>query len=156
MEKFRFFQALEMTILKLQSKKRGADQTPLTPRIPIEDFSDYLRRFLCIARQQNIIVIMVGLCAAREYIEAMSAFAEANDLSSIDFFKLIETSTLENDPHPEIRALTAQYLTIYGRALLDQERSFYFLFPDRCHPNALGHKALADALVDILGEKILP
>lgn len=156
LERFRFFQAFEMVLLKTHTKQRATESKPLTPRIPLDDFSEYLMEFLCMARHHNIRLIMAGLCASKAYIDTMTSFAEKNSVDHIDFLDMIDTYPIENKNNSWMQSYVDHHIKIYGETLLDKDKSLNFLFPDRCHPNALGHKALALEMAKLLNEGVNP
>ena len=65
LERFRFFQALEMLVTKVLNTKKIPPPS-LTPRIPLNEYTDYLTYFQKLTREYHIKFIMIGLCVSKE------------------------------------------------------------------------------------------
>ena len=90
------------------------------------------------------------MCVESDYVEKMAQIAQREVIPYIDFYELI--SHLSENPetipfHADERRL---YESIYSKAVLSRTPTFYMLFPDGCHPNPTGHRALAKQLMTMV------
>jgi hypothetical protein len=139
-----------MMILRLRPVSVETKST--LPREPLPDFEDYLQEFIDLARNNEIKLIAVGICAGRDYVDKLISVARNGNIAHIDFYEVIDDNVHNLSMVPFSDTELALYRGIYTREVLEQDPTLYLLFPDKCHPNPTGHRILALALRDRINE----
>ena len=85
----------------------------------------------------------------------MVLFSETNGIDHINFFDSINRYCSIVHKDASLKPFLNDYIKIYGKDILEDDQSLYFLFPDKCHPNALGQKILAMEIENFFNSSLL-
>jgi lysophospholipase L1-like esterase len=117
--------------------------------VPLDAYRANLQRMITAAERAGARAALVSICASEEHRTAMAAVAERRGVPMIDAGRLF----LDNVEAIKAGRLHAdalkRYEERYGRA--EMERNWrLFLTSDGCHPHEVGHRLIADALVEAI------
>lgn len=101
------------------------------------------------ARTAGIPIVLLGQCTRGRPAEVMAEVASETQTPHLDATHLLETqipALREDERFAAHRNATRER---YGPEL-DANPIWLAFLPDRCHPNALGHQLVADALADLV------
>ena len=94
----------------------------------------------------------ISICNGGEYRDVAKQTAKSAHIPFYDFPEIFKPYLSKvHDLFPE-KFVT--YFEAYGK-ILEKETQLVFLFPDLCHPNAIGHGLMANALFEGLEGEIL-
>mgnify|MGYP003964281783 FL=1 len=94
----------------------------------------------------------ISICNGWEYRDVAKQTAKSAHIPFYDFPEIFKPYLSKvHDLFPE-KFVT--YFEAYGK-ILEKETQLVFLFPDLCHPNAIGHGLMANALFEGLEGEIL-
>ena len=94
----------------------------------------------------------ISICNGWEYRDVAKQTAKSAHIPFYDFPDIFKPYLSKvHDLFPE-KFVT--YFEAYGK-ILEKETQLVFLFPDLCHPNAIGHGLMANALFEGLEGEIL-
>lgn len=101
------------------------------------------------ARAAQVPLVLLGQCTRGKPAQLMADVARETGTPHLDAVRLLEKSLpmlLEDQRFAAHREASRER---YGSEL-DANPIWLAFLPDRCHPNALGHQLVADALADIV------
>ncbi len=144
--KCRFFNLMEILLMKLTPDHDGSQERLPTTRIPMGAYERDLNRFIDLARKNDIRLVLIGMCANRAYVKKMVSIALDQQVPHINFYDLIQAASNHPDTIPFNVGEKEAYRGVYPEKMLETVPSLYMTFPDECHPNPTGHRMLAHAL----------
>lgn len=107
-----------------------------------------MEEFLTLADQHHIPVILIGLCAGPDYIAEAAKIAQARLLPYVNFYEIVNSSSTHLEEIPFLPGEIDLYNSVFGEDLLKSDPAYFFLFPDKCHPNPTGHRLLAEEIME--------
>ena len=114
-----------------------------------------IRAAVATARGAGIPIVLVGNCTRAEPAKLMGDVASELGVPHLDATALLDglLPALATDERysDQRRAMRARY----GAAELEARPFLLAFLPDHCHPNAFGHRLIADALTEVVA-KALP
>lgn len=128
----------------------GTDR--LVNRVPVEEYRKNLGIIFETIKGQGGNPIFVSICNFKDYASAALELSNAGDIPFIDFIEQVRP-LLDNIPRrfPE---KFMRYFDAYGEKMEENE-IYSVLFPDGCHPNAIGHRLLGEILFEVLNRNSL-
>lgn len=124
----------------------GAEGGPREAFVTPDEYGRNLEEIVGRAVERGARVVFLGLCCPRDYLAKMTAVGGRTNSPAIDgmYVLLDELDRVQAGlAYPE---LARHYEDLYGRELLKERRVLY-VTSDTCHPNVLGHRILAEALM---------
>ncbi len=112
-------------------------------RVSLEEYQENLDAIFQTILQNEGKPQFISICNGENYRKVAEQTAEALNIPFFNFpenFKPYLSKV--HDIHPE-KFVT--YFEAYGK-LIEKEPQLAFLFPDFCHPNAIGHRLMAEIL----------
>lgn len=152
--KLKLFNLMEKLLMHIKPEDEPKPQLQQARRIPITQYPTYVQDFIELARKNDIRLVVVGMCAGRQYVETLKTIAQRENVPMVDFYDLVEQAVSVPGAIPFGPGEEAMYRKIYPEALLKARPSFYLTFPDECHPNPTGHRLLAARLAAIIDDTI--
>lgn len=108
------------------------------------------RESVTLARRAGVPIVLVANCVRGTTAAVLASVAQETGAPYLDATALVEAAIprIASDPAFEAdrRALTARY----GAARLAKEPRLHGFLPDLCHPNATGHRLIAEALAPLV------
>ena len=153
MGRFKFFQLLEMIIQDLCHDDATVSSNVL--REPLPDYVHYLQEFIGLAEHVETKLIMIGMCARKDYVDQMISVAKENSIPYISFHDVVRHHTADLTKIPFSDCEMEMYQSVYKGDVAERDPSLYLLFPDKCHPNPTGHRVLALAVMQEINRKKL-
>ena len=126
------------------------DKKILESRVSIEDYRKNLESSVFDIKAKGAKPILVSVCNISKYRNQMREVAVSQSVKFLNFPAMFEPylSTV----HDRFPDLFVTYFEAYGKNMEDNPM-LAFLFPDRCHPNEIGHDLMAQALFKTLRNK---
>ncbi|RIK94616.1 MAG: hypothetical protein DCC71_23445 [Proteobacteria bacterium] len=109
-----------------------------------------LRAAVELARGAGVPIVLVGQCTRGEPAAVMARVARETATPHLDATALLEARVHEIATGDRFRAHRGELSERYGRAELEAHPGLLAFLPDGCHPNALGHQLVAEALADVV------
>jgi hypothetical protein len=151
----RAYETLEAWILV--ARRRLEPPPPLDPRNAAHrNIPSYavaggnVRDAVAAARRAGVPIVLVGNCTRAEPAKLMGDVARELGVPHLDATALLDdavAAVATNERYSDQRrAMRARY----GDAELEAHPFLLAFLPDHCHPNAFGHRLIADALTDVV------
>ena len=153
LEQLRFFQLLEVLVSRFRPVTKEIVQG--MPRESIEDFEEYVNEAIDIIQEKKIHLILVGLCASQPYLDKLESIANEHAIAHVVFNDLVDSTLHDLERVPIIAREYEMLKDVYKKNELADDPSLHLLFPDKCHPNAIGHGVLAHKLYSLILEENL-
>ncbi|MBN2399713.1 MAG: hypothetical protein JXI33_05160 [Candidatus Aminicenantes bacterium] len=119
------------------------------PVASIFEFTQNLQAIIEQARRHHTRVAFLSLCCPIDYWETMSKVARENDLPFIDGMNVLIRGVEPVSTGKRFPEMAAALRTLMGSRALSRIPMLYTT-SDTCHPNAIGHRLLADEIYDRL------
>lgn len=119
------------------------------PVASIAEFTQNLQAIIEQARQHHARVAFLSLCCPVDYWETMAKVARENGLPFIDGMNVLIRGVEPVRAGKRFPEMAAALRTLMGSRALSQMPMLYTT-SDTCHPNAIGHRLLADEIYDRL------
>ena len=121
-------------------------------RVSLEEYQKNLGVIFQEILQRGGKPYFISICNGGEYRDVAKQTAKSAHIPFYDFPDIFKPYLSKvHDLFPE-KFVT--YFEAYGK-ILEKETQLVFLFPDLCHPNAIGHGLMANALFEGLEGEIL-
>lgn len=118
-------------------------------RVALEDYQENLRYVFQGIRQKKGRPIFVNVCNEGEYFKVAERLSQSLNIPFFDFpvqmlpyLNRVIAGEIESEKYKA-------YWNSYG-SLMEKDRLMTVLFPDRCHPNAIGHYLMGKIIFDQL------
>ena len=112
--------------------------------------ADNVRSAVELARAAGVPLVLLGQCTRGEPAAVMAAVANETGAPHLDATALLDASLDAMTTDERFAALRETQRERYGSAELERHPRWLAFLPDACHPNAFGHRLVADALADVL------
>jgi lysophospholipase L1-like esterase len=121
-------------------------------RVPLNQYRKNFETLIEEIRNKGAKPLWVSVCNFAEYQDAAIQTAGDKKITFFNFPSALEPflSTV-HDLFPD---LFVTYFEAYGEEM-ELDPMQVFLFPDRCHPNEIGHGLMAEVLFKVMQEEIL-
>ena len=121
-------------------------------RVSLEEYQKNLGEIFQEILQRGGKPLFISVCNGGVYRDVAKQTAKSAHIPFYDFPEILKPYLSKvHDLFPE-KFVT--YFEAYGK-ILEKETQLVFLFPDLCHPNAIGHGLMANALFEGLEGEIL-
>lgn len=130
----------------IESRARMKERSGIC-RVPENDYMKNLEEFIDLSRKHNAKPIILTICVPDQYVEAARQAASAKGAPFIDTRELFKGTPSQFELNPEYEE---QYEIARNRLGEENINKYPFLLftNDGCHPNALGHKIISDAIYE--------
>jgi lysophospholipase L1-like esterase len=108
-----------------------------------------VRAAVALARDAGVPIVLLGQCTRGEPARVLAQVARETGTPHLDARALLEARVPELATDARWAAHREAMRERYG-AELDANPGWLAFLPDRCHPNALGHRLVAEALAPIV------
>jgi lysophospholipase L1-like esterase len=114
-------------------------------RVPLKQYRENLEALVEGVREKGGRPVFVSVCNFAEYRDTVQQTAEDKKIPFLNFPAELEPylSTV----HDRFPDLFVTYFEAYGEGM-EANPMLAFLFPDRCHPNEIGHSLMAEVLFE--------
>ena len=120
-------------------------------RVPLTQYRENLEALVEGVREKGGKPVFVNVCNPTAYQGAAKETIENKKIPFFNFPPVLKPylSTI----HDRFPDLFVTYFEAYGEGMED-DPMLAFLFPDRCHPNEIGHSLMAEVLFETLKREI--
>jgi len=149
LERFLFFKLFKSFWVSARVPlANGTDR--LVNRVSVEEYRENLIKIFEAIKNRGGETVFVSICNVKEYASAAKELSHASDIPFIDFLNQVRPF-LDEIPRrfPE---KFMRYFDAYG-VKMEENEIYAVLFPDGCHPNAIGHHLLGEILFEFLERK---
>jgi len=115
-----------------------------------------LRSVVDLARGHGVPIVLVGQCTRGEPAAMMANIARTTDTPYLDATALLDGSIEAMMTEERFADLRGTQRERYGSEDLERHSKWLAFLPDTCHPNAVGHQLVADALADVIAGVLPP
>ena len=119
-------------------------------RVPPEQYRENLEALVEGVRRKGGRPVLVSVCNVAEYQNIAKQTAEIKKVPFFDFPSALEPYL--PTVHDRFPDLFVTYFEAYGEGM-EADPKLAFLFPDRCHPNEIGHSLMAEVLFEAFKEE---
>lgn len=149
---FRTYRLMRKIILSLfnpfdRQQKQESDREPEVPMVTMAEFSRNLENIIDRGQETGFKTVLLGLCCPIDYLAKMSAVARRRNVPMMDGMYLMLQNLNAVQQNPEFREQIAGLESLFGRPVLEKNR-ILLVTSDSCHPNAIGHRLIAEALAE--------
>jgi len=130
----------------------SGEHADILRRVPLPAYRENLRALVAAARAHDVPVILVSVgCFTEEYRRALVEVAEYEGVPGLDMSPLLFAQIPEIKTAERFAACRNQLIKRLGKETLDGSPDGWLWFStDFGHPNACGHRVIAEALVPIV------
>ncbi len=121
-------------------------------RVSLEDYHKNLDAIFKEVRQRGGKPHFISICNNGPYRDVAEQVAISAQIPFYDFPEIFNPYL--SNVHDLFPEKFVTYFDAYGK-LMEKKTQLAFLFPDLCHPNAIGHGLMANAIFERLEGKIL-
>ena len=120
-------------------------------RVPLEQYRENLESLIEGVKLQGARPLFVNVCNPETYQDSAEQIAKNKKIPHVNFPSALKPylSTV-HDRFPE---LFVTYFEAYGE-FMEDDPMLAFLFPDRCHPNEIGHGLMAEIIFQAIKKDI--
>ncbi len=130
--------------------KRALDHTEGL-RVPLSQYRENLEALVEGVREKGGNPVFVNVCNPTAYRDAAKETIENKKIPFFNFPSVLKPYL--SSIHDRFPDLFVTYFEAYGEGMED-DPMLAFLFPDRCHPNEIGHSLMAEVLFETLKGEI--
>jgi lysophospholipase L1-like esterase len=134
------------------------DAANVTRRVPALEFADNLRAMVAAAREHGARVILLSVgSVTEEYRQAPLVVARGENIPAVNAFPLLFSKVEKIQVEPEFAGCREKILDWLGRDTIERSQGGWLWFStDFAHPNACGHRIIADALAPLAESLLAP
>ena len=116
--------------------------------------AENVRAAVRIARAAGVPIVLLGECTRGEPAQILAATAREMGVPHLDATALLDEALPDLATAERWGDHRLAMRKRYGDAELEAHHGWLAFLPDRCHPNALGHRLVADALADVAADAL--
>ncbi|HTF35302.1 MAG TPA: GDSL-type esterase/lipase family protein [Myxococcota bacterium] len=152
----RAYETLEAWIARL---RRADGEHPATNVRNVASYAEASANIgdaIQIARQAGVPLVLVANCVRGPVAEVVARVARETGTPYLDATALVDAAVPQIAQDPAFAADRERLAQRYGAEALAANPALYGFLPDRCHPNRIGHRVIADALGEIVARAAGP
>lgn len=144
----RFFETLDAWIAHLRSRRPGP---PVKRNVAsYAEAEQNVRSVVALARESGVPLVLVANCVRGPAAAVLERVATETRTPYLDATRLVEEAVPRIQTEPAFAADRAALAARYGKERLAQNPALHGFLPDLCHPNAVGHRLIGEALADLV------
>jgi lysophospholipase L1-like esterase len=116
--------------------------------------AENVRAAVATARAANVPIVLVGNCTRGEPAAVLAAVARETGVPHLDATALLDASVAELATAERWGDHRLAMRKRYGASELEAHPFWLAFLPDHCHPNALGHRLIGDALAGVVADAL--
>ena len=149
LERFLFFKMIRSFWISVRISFNDKSKR-LVNRVSIDEYNKNLRNIFDVIRSHGGVPAFVNICNFKGYASVAIELSNATDTPFIDFIEQVRP--FFNEIPSRFPKKFVRYFDAYGEKMEENEL-YAVLFPDGCHPNAIGHRLLGEVLFEVLERK---
>jgi lysophospholipase L1-like esterase len=106
------------------------------------------------ARDAGVALVLVAQCVRPPHSTLLGRVAASEGLPFLDAWALLQAAAPRVATEPGFEADRAWLRSRYAERTLAAQRGLFTLLPDGCHPNAVGHRLVGEALAELVAPKL--
>jgi lysophospholipase L1-like esterase len=140
---------------RLRPPKPPDAQDPATRNVAsYEEATAHVSASIGAARAAGVPMVLVVQCVRGQVAGLLHEVASATGTPILDATALLDGAIARVASQPEFAAERQRIARRYGPRSLDDHPQLHVFLPDGCHPNALGHRRVADELSRVVAEAL--
>ena len=149
LERFLFFKMLRSFWISVRISF-GDKSKRLVNRVSVDEYNQNLRNIIETIRRRGGEPAFINICNLKEYTSVALELTNTTDTPFVDFINQVRPF-LSEIPR-RFPKMFVRYFEAYGEEM-EKNELYAILFPDGCHPNAIGHRFLGEVLFEALERK---
>jgi len=111
--------------------------------------AENVRAAVALARGAGVPIVLLGACTRGEPAQVLAEVAHETGAPHLDATGLLDAAIPAIGTEERYGEFRSALRKRYGASEVEAHRMLLAFLPDRCHPNALGHRLVADALAGV-------
>jgi lysophospholipase L1-like esterase len=108
------------------------------------------------AREAGVPMLLLAQCVRSPISDTLAAVAAETGTRLVDAPALLDAAVAGVAEDPALASERARVEAVYGTKLPAEHPQLYLYLPDACHPSALGHRLVADAVAAAAAQLLGP
>ncbi len=121
-------------------------------RVSVTEYQNNLESLVTKVREKGARPVLLSICNFAQYHDTVQQVAANKEVPFFDFPSALEPFL--PTVHNRFPDQFVTYFEAYGERM-EANPMLAFLFPDRCHPNEIGHSLMADILFQTIKGEVL-
>ncbi len=148
----RAYETLEAWIARARGGAAGRPRSDVRNIESLGEAGRNVREAVQLARQAGVPLVIVANCVRGNTAAVLANVAQETGAPYLDAAALVEAALPRIARDPEFAQDRERLAQRYGAHRLAADPRLYGFLPDLCHPNATGHRLIAEALAGIVKE----
>jgi lysophospholipase L1-like esterase len=148
---YRWMRKILLSLVNPYDRKmrKSSGREPRVPLVNQAEFSRNLEYIIAKGREMGFKTALLGLCCPIDYLAKMSAVARRSNVFMMDgmYVLLKNLETIRQRPDYQNQILFLENL--FGKPVLERN-PILLVTSDSCHPNMIGHRLIAETLIEKL------
>jgi lysophospholipase L1-like esterase len=150
----RAYETLEAWIARARGASAERPASGVRNVTSYEEAAQNVREAVGVARRAGVPLVLVANCVRGPAAEVLARVSHETGAPYLDATALVEAALPRIAGDPEFAADRQHLAGRYGERALAVDRRLYGFLPDHCHPNAIGHRLIGEALAGIVASKL--
>ncbi len=144
----RAYETLEAWIARLRGAVASAPRSDVRNVASLAEAEANARASAELAKRAGVPFVLVANCVRGSTAAVLEAVARETGTPYLDATALVESALPRIASDPEFAGDRAELIRRYGADRLASDPRLHGFLPDLCHPNAVGHRLIAEALAE--------
>ena len=152
----RAYETLEAWIARARGAAAEKPRSDVRNVGSLAEAGENVRGAVAVARRAGVPLVIVANCVRGSTAAVLAGVAQQTGTPYLDATALVESALPRIAQDPELAPDRENLVRRYGAQKLASDPRLYGFLPDLCHPNAIGHRLIAEALAGIVADAAIP